>query len=856
MKLDPRRRFRDRLLVGMVAVALLPLAGFAILAALELDSVSRTTAAQAQGAILQHEQDAQQSNEQGRAGLLEGRIVGISNELTNLSAGLNRALAAPAPAAAALNLVPYRGDVYTGSVSDPMSVVASAAPTPAELRLISGATTAAVQTSMQTMRHDWPEIESVWIASTSGVGLTVSPGFDVKLALDEGLLDPVNPMLRAGTDVFAAGQRRIDTAASQAWVNATSGGRHPGDPYWTDTYSLMSSSGTGVSAWIPLHDGSGAVGVDISAVSLVSNALAEPNAAPLLPAAYPLLLSSDGKVVYADAAAAKDFPRSGGGGLDGARLTLTKDARFDAGLQSALGSGLPAVLQTSLAGTSKDVFAAPVYGPDWVLAAPVPVSDLEPDLSGLTYGIAAGVHTLFPGVVLPALVLLLGLAFVVATVLSRRLVGRVGTLTHAAEGLAAGRTDVPVPPQGFDEVGVLATALERMRREINGSRDAILAAAAELEGRVDQRTTELRARNEELVALNELAGSLTRSLDTHVILNGAIDAVRAVHPLRAARGYVLEGETLVPVASWARRDADIAVTAAVVDAVAARSLARRRPVRQEAGGGVVLGLPLVTGQGPVGVLVVDAVARPARDTGRLLQAIADQVALALRTARLSATGREHAVLEERTRLAREIHDTLAQQLTAIVLQLEAAETLIERGSDRAESSVSIAHELARSALQEARRSVWNLRPAPLAATGVVGAIEREVRAVEERSGISARFTSRAVPRHPSLQPAAEVALLRIVQEALANVVRHSGATHVDVTLRAMGEELMLTVRDDGVGFEPAGEPSRQDCFGLEGMRERVGLAGGTLVVVSAPGKGTEVTARVPLIEAADVEHSA
>ena len=86
-----------------------------------------------------------------------------------------------------------------------------------------------------------------------------------------------------------------------------------------------------------------------------------------------------------------------------------------------------------------------------------------------------------------------------------------------------------------------------MRREINTSREAILAASAELEARVDLRTSELRSRNEELVALNELAGSLTRSLDARVILNEALDAVRAIHPLHAGRGYALDGDALVPV---------------------------------------------------------------------------------------------------------------------------------------------------------------------------------------------------------------------------------------------------------------------------------------------------------------------
>jgi signal transduction histidine kinase len=210
---------------------------------------------------------------------------------------------------------------------------------------------------------------------------------------------------------------------------------------------------------------------------------------------------------------------------------------------------------------------------------------------------------------------------------------------------------------------------------------------------------------------------------------------------------------------------------------------------------------------------------------------------------------DHAVLEERTRLAREIHDTLAQQLTGIVLELEAADTLLNRGSERrAKSSVEKARELARGALQEARRSVWNLRPAPLSATGLVAAIGHEVEAWEERTGIPARFRARAVPQHPPLSPTAEVALLRIGQEALSNAARHGKPEHVDVELRAHAQELVLSIHDDGVGFDPSASAPREDCFGLDGMAERARSAGGTLTVVSAPGNGTTVTTRLPFTE--------
>jgi signal transduction histidine kinase len=150
--------------------------------------------------------------------------------------------------------------------------------------------------------------------------------------------------------------------------------------------------------------------------------------------------------------------------------------------------------------------------------------------------------------------------------------------------------------------------------------------------------------------------------------------------------------------------------------------------------------------------------------------------------------------------------------------------------------------------------VWNLRPAPLAATGVLAAIDQEVEGWQERTGIPVHF--RAGRDRPALQPAAEVALLRIVQEALTNTARHSAATSVDVSLRASDGEIILTVRDNGVGFDPVDGNPRSDCFGLTGMRERAHHAGGTLAVVAAPGGGTTVTARIPLSDAVRVAHTA
>src|SRR4029077_6791459 len=123
------------------------------------------------------------------------------------------------------------------------------------------------------------EVESVWVASQSGGALLVEPGIDVKGALDEGLLDPQHPQLRAGTDVFGASQRRLGSGGPNAWGGSAA--RPPGSPVWTDAYALMASGARGVSGFIPLRGGLGIIGVDVAISSLVTASLTQPNAPPL-----------------------------------------------------------------------------------------------------------------------------------------------------------------------------------------------------------------------------------------------------------------------------------------------------------------------------------------------------------------------------------------------------------------------------------------------------------------------------------------------------------------------------------------------------------------------------------------------
>lgn len=201
---------------------------------------------------------------------------------------------------------------------------------------------------------------------------------------------------------------------------------------------------------------------------------------------------------------------------------------------------------------------------------------------------------------------------------------------------------------------------------------------------------------------------------------------------------------------------------------------------------------------------------------------------------------------ERSRLAREIHDTLAQGFAGIVTQLQAAEQAEDPSARRRHTDAALM--LARDGLAEARRSVQALRPPALDAARLPEAVANVARSWSARTGIP--IDVRTAGHERVLPTEAEVALLRTAQEALANVERHSGAHRVELALRYEQGGARLEIRDDGRGFDPvAMAASRHDPgaggFGLVAMRERIESLAGDLIVESSPGHGTAVRAEVP-----------
>jgi signal transduction histidine kinase len=201
-------------------------------------------------------------------------------------------------------------------------------------------------------------------------------------------------------------------------------------------------------------------------------------------------------------------------------------------------------------------------------------------------------------------------------------------------------------------------------------------------------------------------------------------------------------------------------------------------------------------------------------------------------------------MAERNRMARDIHDTLAQGLTGVIVQLEAAEDAQAQNLAKdAAAHIERAGELARESLQEARRSVYALRPLVLAGKNLCAAMEQLIQKMVTGTSLRAEFTAQGEP--PPLPQEWEENLLRVGQEVLTNTLRHARANRFKAHLVFDPEAIRLELHDDGCGFDPA---SRHDGFGLLGIKERVETMGGELTVQSAPENGTDIFVVLPLMK--------
>ncbi len=376
---------------------------------------------------------------------------------------------------------------------------------------------------------------------------------------------------------------------------------------------------------------------------------------------------------------------------------------------------------------------------------------------------------------------------------------------------------------------------------------------------------ELQRRNQELLILNSIAQALNREVDLDQALMTTLGQVADLLGLQTGwiwllddeRGesYLAASQNLPPaLADFPQRMEGSCYCldtyrAGDLDGVANINVitCSRLQWLQDGTAGLRYhaSIPLQAHDKQLGVLNVASTdwRELSEDTLRLLNTIGDMLSIAIERAFLFEHSMQIGVVEERNRLAREIHDTLSQGLAAISLQLETADALLDADANlqQARQSLKLALNLTRDNLDEARRSVLDLRAASLQGRSLAEALSdlADQYQAQSQKHVNVEITgSRPIP------PRLEVGLYRIAQEALNNVLQHAQAEATVVKLVMVPGQVRLSVEDNGRGFDLQQIP--KDRFGLVGLNERAKLLGGLLEVSSRAGVGTHILVTVPL----------
>jgi signal transduction histidine kinase len=256
-----------------------------------------------------------------------------------------------------------------------------------------------------------------------------------------------------------------------------------------------------------------------------------------------------------------------------------------------------------------------------------------------------------------------------------------------------------------------------------------------------------------------------------------------------------------------------------------------------------MGVPILAGGEVIGAFYVTE--KKGRRKGtftdadqELIETLAPHAAIAIENARHFERSRELSVVEERNRLARELHDSVSQTMASAAVMADAALKLFERDPAKAREHVASVGQLARDALNELRALVFELRPAALEQDGLAPAIRKHADVLRRVHDAEIEVDVDCAER---LEPAVEQALFRIAQEALGNAVKHAGSEAVRIRLTLIDETLVLCVEDDGCGFEPAVARATSGRLGLISMSERAERLGSEIRIESAPGSGTTVS---------------
>ena len=442
--------------------------------------------------------------------------------------------------------------------------------------------------------------------------------------------------------------------------------------------------------------------------------------------------------------------------------------------------------------------------------------------------------------------------------LSRMVVGRLKQFLSVVKRISPGNLDARVKVEGRDEIAELAQAFNRM-------------------------TEELQRQNERLSTLNTLAATVGQSLNLKEVLHSALDEVLELTRLKAGWITLRDGpseRSLIVASRGLPEGAALAhAHCAWIQGVCAEVFHSGRPqvfhdgqrhvcpaaeyLQRE---GLVFRacVPLKSKGLVLGVMSLVGVASSSvwmftEDSLDTLTAVGRQIGVAIENARLYEELHRKETLrrqllergmtlqeEERKRIARELHDQIGQRLTSIIMTLGVLEEATP--IPEAQAHIQDVRDTTAQILKEVRDLALHLRPSVLDDLGLLAALRHYLKGYQNRARLLVDFQALGLDGK-RLPPEVEIALFRIVQEALTNVARHAEARSVAVLLEQREASAMLIVEDDGKGFDVAlVMDSRPDegNLGIHGMRERASLLGGTLTIESTPGRGTTVFVRIPL----------
>lgn len=443
------------------------------------------------------------------------------------------------------------------------------------------------------------------------------------------------------------------------------------------------------------------------------------------------------------------------------------------------------------------------------------------------------------GVIIPAVIVTVGV---------KRITNPITQLIRAAQEIASGHFGRRISANTGDELEELAEQFNLMASQLQES-------YKHLERKVADRT-------KELATLNAIAAQVSHSLDLEAIMDSALDQVLEAVNMDTGQAFRLEEntQTLVSISHRGLSDAFIKLTTRLQlgSSLAGQAAERGKPIISRAsdyleseprellrkeGLQLVISIPLIAQGRAVGAINLGS--RKLRTISSeelsLLASIGHQIGVAVENARLYEQAQQLAVMKERNRLARDLHDSVTQALYGVTLYSEAASRQLLSGDTQlvADHLCEIRN-TAQESLREMRLLIFELRLPMLKSEGLAAALQARLEAVEARVGLETDFRTEG---EGHLSPDVEEGLYRIAQEALNNALRHAHARSVSVSLHLNNQTVALEVADDGIGFDPPAA-QEQGGFGLRGMEERAARLGGTLRVESRPGEGSKITVEV------------